>query len=118
MPVGADTIRQATQRDPILSPVDEYTKQGWPPSSEKELEPFHKKNIELTLQDSYLMWGSRVIIPPKYQAQLLGELHEGHLGIVKNEGHSQELHVVAGNGQGNRRSSKRVHRMSTHPEQS
>ncbi|KAL9966705.1 hypothetical protein ACROYT_G024821 [Oculina patagonica] len=29
------------------------------------------------------MWGSRVIIPPKYQAQLLAELHEGHLGIVK-----------------------------------
>ena len=29
------------------------------------------------------MWGSRVIIPPKHQAQLLAELHEGHLGIVK-----------------------------------
>ena len=29
------------------------------------------------------MWGSRVVIPPKHQAQLLAELHEGHLGIVK-----------------------------------
>ena len=29
------------------------------------------------------MWGSRVIIPPKHQAQLLAELHEGHLEIVK-----------------------------------
>ena len=28
------------------------------------------------------MWGSRVIIPPKHQAQLLAELHEGQLGIV------------------------------------
>ena len=29
------------------------------------------------------MWGSQVIIPPKHQAELLAELHEGHLGIVK-----------------------------------
>ena len=29
------------------------------------------------------MWGSRVIMPSKYHAQLLGELHEGHLGILK-----------------------------------
>ena len=29
------------------------------------------------------MWGSGVITPPKYQAQLLGELYEGHLGIAK-----------------------------------
>ena len=29
------------------------------------------------------MWGSRVIIPPKYHAQLLEQLHEGHPGIVR-----------------------------------
>ena len=29
------------------------------------------------------MWGSRVIIPPKYQVQLLEQLHEGHPGIVR-----------------------------------
>ena len=26
---------------------------------------------------------NKIIIPPKHQAQLLAELHEGHLGIVK-----------------------------------
>ena len=83
LPVSADMIRQATQRDPILSRVLEYTKHGWPPSSEKELEPFNRRKEELTLQDGCLMWGSRVIIPPRYRAQLLEELHEGHLGIVK-----------------------------------
>ena len=83
LPVNADMIRQATQRDPVLSRVMENTKQGWPTVSEKELEPFQRRNDELTIQDGFLMWGSRVIIPPKHQAQLLAELHEGHLGIVK-----------------------------------
>jgi len=61
----------------------ENTKQGWPTVSEKELEPFQRRKDELTIQDGCLMWGSRVIIPPKHQAQLLAKLHEGHLGIVK-----------------------------------
>ena len=29
------------------------------------------------------MWGSRVVIPSKYHAKLLVEIHEGHLGVVK-----------------------------------
>ena len=82
LPVNADMIRQATQRDPVLTRVMENTKQGWPTVSEKELEPFQRRKDELTIQDGCLMWGSRVIIPPKHRAQLLAELHEGHLGIV------------------------------------
>ena len=42
-----------------------------------------RRKDELTIQDGCLMWGSQVIIPPKHQAELLAELHEGHLGIVK-----------------------------------
>ena len=72
-----------TQRDPVLSRVTENTKRGWPTVSKKELEPFQRRKDELTIQDGCLMWGSQVIIPPKHQAQLLAELHEGHLGIVK-----------------------------------
>lgn len=29
------------------------------------------------------MWGLRVVIPPKLQSQVIEELHEGHLGVVK-----------------------------------
>ena len=101
LPVNVDVIRQATQRDPVLSRVMENIRQGWPTVSEKELEPFQRRKDELTIQDGCLMWGSRVIIPSKPQAQLLAELHEGHLGIVKDEGLGQELHVVARDGQSN-----------------
>ena len=83
LPVSADTIRQATQRDPIFSRVMEHTKQGWPAVCEKELEPFYRRKDELTTQDGCLMWGSRVLIPPKHQTQVLHEFHDGHLGVVK-----------------------------------
>ena len=76
-------IRQATQRDPVLSRVVEHTKQGWPPVSKRELEPFYRRKDEITLQNGCLMWGSRVIIPPKYRTQLLEQLHEGYPGIVR-----------------------------------
>ena len=76
-------IRQATQRDPILSRVIERTKQGWPAVHEKELEPFYRKKEELTIQDGCLIWGSRVLISPNHQTQVLDELHDGHLGVAK-----------------------------------
>ena len=64
LPVTAVMIRQATQRDPILSRVMGYIKQGWTAVNEKELEPFYKKKDELTMQDGCLISGSRIVIPP------------------------------------------------------
>ena len=35
------------------------------------------------MEDECLLWGIRVIIPQKFQVQLLKELHISHLGIVR-----------------------------------
>ncbi|KAG1941992.1 retrotransposable element [Pimephales promelas] len=35
------------------------------------------------LNRSGILWGSRVIIPPKYRERLLSELHEGHPGVIR-----------------------------------
>ena len=67
LPVSADMIGQATQRNPIFSRVMEHTKQGWPAVCEKELKPFYRTEDELTIQDGCLMLGLRVLIPPKHQ---------------------------------------------------
>ena len=85
LPVSADMIRQATQRDPILSRVMGYTEQGWPAVNEKELEPFYKKKDELTIQDECLIRGARILIPPKCQPQVLDELYDDHLGVAKTK---------------------------------
>ena len=43
LPISVDMIRQATQRDPVLSRVLEHTKQGWPTKCEEELEPYYRR---------------------------------------------------------------------------
>ena len=83
LPVSAEMIRRETPRDPTLSQVLEHVRLGWKPVNTKALEPFYRRKEEITVQDGCLMWGSRVIIPPKLQKRVLDELHEGHLGIVK-----------------------------------
>ena len=83
LPVNPDMIRRETEKDPTLSQVLEHVRQGWSPVVAKGLEPFYRRKEELTVQDGCLMWGSRVIIPPKLQTQVLTELHKGHLGMVK-----------------------------------
>ena len=83
LPVSAEMIHRETLRDPTLSQVLEHVRLGWKPVNAKALEPFYRRKEEITVQDGCLMWGSRVIIPPKLQKRVLDELHEGHLGIVK-----------------------------------
>ena len=43
---------------------------------------FSRKN-ELSVHDGCLLWGNRVVIPPKERARLVKELHETHPGICR-----------------------------------
>jgi hypothetical protein len=45
-----------------------------------ELAPYHARRDELT---GCLMWGILVVIPTKLCSQVLDQIHEGHLGVVK-----------------------------------
>ena len=47
------------------------------------LDPFYARRDEITVHSGCLMWGIRVIVPPKLRPQVLVELHQGHLGVVK-----------------------------------
>ena len=59
------------------------TSKGWPYDHDPELNPFFMRRDEITLQSGCLMWGIRVITPPKLRPQILKELHQGHMGVVK-----------------------------------
>ena len=59
------------------------TSKGWPYNQDPELNPFFMRRDEITLQSGCLMWGIRVIIPPKLRPEVLKELHQGHMGVVK-----------------------------------
>ena len=60
---------------------------GWPTNTEalndSDLIHFTRRRDELSLQDGCILWGSRVVVPPKLRSKLLEELHMGHAGASR-----------------------------------
>jgi hypothetical protein len=83
-PVTAKQIKQWTERDPVLSQVKRWLLQGWPVAvGQEELKPYVKRQLELSVLDGCILWGSRVIIPPAGRAQITEVLHEAHPGVSR-----------------------------------
>ena len=84
-PVTATQIREATRGDPVLSRVVYCTLHGWPAqdSIPEELKMYYTKQEEFTVEDGCLLGGTRVVIPAKYRAAVLSELHFNHPGMVR-----------------------------------
>ena len=81
-PITAQQIASSTMRDPVLSKVLLYTKQGWPSHTSGELQPYRLRQTEITVEQDCLLWGVWVIIPSKHIKAILEELHQDHSGIV------------------------------------
>ena len=82
-PVCAADIKEWTYKDPIMYWVLWFITHGWPYTvTEREMIPFYRKREELSTEDSSILWGSRVVIPPPGRTRLLKELHEIYLGIT------------------------------------
>ena len=63
-----------------------FTKNGgWPMQVSDTLKPYWNRRLELSLEDDCIMWGSRVVIPKKFQKRVLQELHEVHFGIARTK---------------------------------
>ncbi|RXN15281.1 gypsy-18 is [Labeo rohita] len=84
LPICAKDIATETRRNPLFSKVLDLTLSGWPSHiTDEHLKPFYVRKDQLSTDQGCILWGSRVIIPPKYRERLLSELHEGHPGIVR-----------------------------------
>jgi hypothetical protein len=83
LPVTASQVAKETCKDSVLSKVLRYTQQGWPESVEDCLQPFQRRQHELSVEAECLLWGIRVIIPTTLRQQLLEELHRDHPGITR-----------------------------------
>ena len=85
LPFTPDKIAKASRDDPVLSRIIHFTVNGWPVKSDltAEYEPYYKFKDEFTIEEGCLLRGIRVVIPRKFQENLLDELHENHPGIVK-----------------------------------
>ena len=82
LPVTSDEIRRETQRDMELSRVLESVTQGWSPEA-KQIQPYYNRKNELSAHCGCLLWGIHVIVPQSLCSHVLGQLHEGHVGVVK-----------------------------------
>ena len=83
--IKSDVVSVETKRDPVLRKVLFYTKFGWTEKSTEELLPYYSKRMDITTDDSKLIWNDRVIIPTSLREILLNNLHAEHLEIVKTK---------------------------------
>ncbi|GFR09671.1 transposon Tf2-9 polyprotein [Trichonephila clavata] len=77
LPFTSKELRQETSKDIELGPLLKALREG------KDLQG---REAQYTIEDGCIMYGQRVCIPRKFQKNVLdggGELHAGHLGIVK-----------------------------------
>lgn len=81
--IDCNKIREETVSDPILSQVYDYVCNGWPTKIHDAMQAYKLRQNELTIEQGCLMWGHKVVIPSKFRADLLEELHSSHMGIVK-----------------------------------
>ena len=85
-PVSMEQIRAWTDQDPVLAKVCKFVQHGWPRTVDPVLQPYHSRQLELSIQDNCLLWGSRIIVPKQGRERLLALLHEGHPGVLKMKG--------------------------------
>ena len=83
LPVTAERLATATRKDPILSKVYLYVREGWPNEVPEELRPYERRKDELSLEGGCILWGIRAVIPMKLQAVMTEELHRDHPGVVR-----------------------------------
>ena len=79
-------IRQATQTDDELALLKHTIMTGWPANIREitqVLHPYWTFREELTIEDSLILKGTRIIIPTKKHEVILRQIHNSHLGLTK-----------------------------------
>lgn len=75
-PLQVQQIQDWTCQDRILSRVLQWLLQGsWPSMcTNPEMQPYLRRQHELSVEEGCILWGSRVIIPPQRRQTMIEEL--------------------------------------------
>jgi hypothetical protein len=80
-------VREETKSDPTLQRLTSLLKSPrWPENRSKlnpDLRPYFDFLNELSVVDGIIFKGERVVIPESMRREMLGIIHESHLGMVK-----------------------------------
>ena len=74
-------LSTAQSEDTSLQQVVKYCTEA--AEIDNKLKPFWFVRAEFSVHNNLLLHGSRLVIPESLQQEVLGQLHEGHQGIVK-----------------------------------
>ena len=82
-----ECIRQESEHDPQMLMLKELIIQGWPKDIKQcpiPIRPFWNFRDKLSIIDGIVVKGNHIVIPTKFQPELLSLLHnDSHLGIDK-----------------------------------
>ena len=81
--ITASQIKTWTAKDPVLAKVKDMLLQGQRPPASDEFKPFRSRFMELSVHDGCILWGNRVVIPPRGCFKMVEQLHESHPGICR-----------------------------------
>lgn len=79
LPVTSAQVKRETSQNTILS--NDLTVNGWPSCSDTQFSAYSTRKDQLSVCQGCVMWGTRVILPPKLRTKVLDSLHDGHLGV-------------------------------------
>lgn len=87
-----EQIKQAQQQDAVCSQLMKYCQDGWPDRHlvPSPIKPYVQVAGELTVHQSLLLRGSRIVIPSSLQLEVLEQLHSAHQGIQKCRQRAQQ----------------------------
>lgn len=95
IPVTTKDIREATQRDSLLSEVYAYVTNGWPQSKKEipnpEVMPFFFRKESLSTTGGCILFNERMVVPASFRHRILNQLHRGHPGIVRMKAIARSL---------------------------
>ncbi|KAL3099645.1 hypothetical protein niasHS_003100 [Heterodera schachtii] len=86
--LSSKEIISAGNEDETIKKVKEFVKDGWPndkaiASETEEIKLFFRRKDDLSITKECVMYGERVVIPPKFRSKVLRMLHKGHPGIKR-----------------------------------
>lgn len=78
-------VREEQNKCKICSLLKIYTLNSWPNKNKipKEMLLYYQYRFNFSVQDGFLLYSNRLVIPAALQKETLYEIHEGHLGVTK-----------------------------------
>ena len=85
-PAEQGSLAKESAKDPVISMIMRFTREGWQPKKNDEgteMHRFRQVATSLSICNGCLVHGSRVVIPASMRRKVLELLHLGHFGMQR-----------------------------------